>query len=219
MYSPFGSRPELAKGRQDTVLRRMVEDEYITQEEANKAKEEPLVFAKQEKLNAPHFSLWVKQILAEKYGERVVEQGGLRVRTTLDLDLQNFAQEAVATEVAKLKKQKVGNGAAVIIRPKNEILAMVGSKDYFASDEDGKVNIIFSNRQPGSSIKPLNYALAIKDKKITASTPLADVPTCFSVTGQKDYCPVNYDGSYHGAQHVRFALANSYNIPAVEFWR
>lgn len=215
-YSPFGAHPELAKGRQEAVIRRMVEDEYITQEEADLALAEKLNFTKPQKLEAPHFALWVKSILAEKYGEPMVEKGGLRVTTTLDLDLQNFAQDAVATEVAKLKKQKVGNGAAIVTKPQTgEILTMVGSKDYFAEDEDGKVNIIFSERQPGSSIKPLNFALALKDKKITSSTPLADVPTCFTVAGQKPYCPVNYDGGFHGATQVRFALANSYNIPAV----
>jgi len=215
-YSPFGARPEFSKGRQETVLKRMVEDGYITQEEADKAKDEELKYAEPEDLRAPHFALWVKNLLAEKYGESVVEKGGLRVITSLDLELQEFAEVAVATEVAKLKKQNVGNGAALVTRPKTgEILSMVGSKNYFAEDEDGKVNIIFAKRQPGSSIKPLNYALAIKDKKITLSTPLADVPTCFSVFGQKAYCPVNYDGTFHGAQQARFALGNSFNIPAV----
>lgn len=215
-YSPFGAHPEMAKIRQEIVLGRMVEDKIITQEEAEKAKAEDIKYAEPEKFKAPHFSLWVKELLAEKYGDAVVEQGGLRVTTTLDLDLQEYAENAVATEVGKLKKQRVGNGAAIITHPKTgEILAMVGSKDYFAKDEDGKVNIIFANRQPGSSIKPLNYALALKDKKITLSTPLADVPTCFKVLGQKDYCPVNYDGSFHGAVQPRFALGNSYNIPAV----
>jgi membrane peptidoglycan carboxypeptidase len=216
-YSPFGSQPELAKGRQETVLRRMVEDGYISQEEADKAKEEEIKFAEPENLKAPHFALWVKTLLAEEYGESVVEMGGLRVTTTLDLELQDFAQDAVATEVAKLKKQKVGNGAALVTKPTTgEILAMVGSKDYFASDEDGKVNIVFANRQPGSSIKPLNYALALKEGKITLSTALADAPTCFTVIGQKSYCPVNYDGQFHGAVQARFALGNSYNIPAVK---
>jgi len=215
-YSPFGTHPEIAKERQKLVLGRMVEDKSITQEEADKAGNEEVKFAESEKFNAPHFSLWVKEILAEKYGDAVVEQGGLRVTTTLDLDLQEFAELSVATEVAKLKKQNVGNGAALVTHPKTgEILAMVGSKDYFAKDEDGNVNIIFANRQPGSSIKPLNYALALKDKKITLATPLADVPTCFQVFGQKDYCPVNYDGSFHGAVQPRFSLGNSYNIPAV----
>ncbi len=215
-YSPFGANPNLAKGRQGVVLGRMVEDGIISQEEADTAKEEELVFAEPQNLKAPHFALWIKEQLAETYGDAVVEQGGLRVKTTLDLELQEFAEEAVATEVAELIDLKVGNGAAIVTRPASgEILAMVGSKDYFAEDEDGKVNIIFAQRQPGSSIKPLNYALGIKDERITASTPLADVPTCFNVVGQKAYCPRNYDFNFHGTQQVRFTLGNSFNIPAV----
>ena len=215
-YSPFGARPELAKGRQRAVLDRMVEDGYITQEEADNAYDEDLQFVQNQDIKAPHFSLWVKEILAEKYGDTLVERGGLRVTTSLDMEVQNFAEQAVASEVAKLKRQRVGNGAAIVTRPKTgEILAMVGSKDYNADDEDGKVNIIFAERQPGSSIKPLNYALAIKDQKITAATPFADVPTCFVSAGTRGYCPRNYDGSFHGAVQVRYALANSYNIPAV----
>lgn len=215
-YSPFGANPDNAKGRQETVLRRMVEDGYLSQEEADRANEEELKYAEITPPKAPHFALWIKEQLAEKYGEALVEKGGLRVTTTLDLPLQEFAQEAVASEVAKLKKQKVGNGAAIITRPATgEILAMVGSKDYFAEDEDGKVNVIMAKRQPGSSIKPINYALALRDGKITPATALADVPTCFSVAGQPLYCPVNYDGTFHGIVQARFALGNSYNIPAV----
>lgn len=216
-YSPFGAHPELAKTRQKEVLKQMVENGYISQEVADKAAQEELKFATIKPPQAPHFALWIKEQLAEKYGEKVVEQGGLRVHTTLDLDIQNFAQEAVASEVAKLKKQSVGNGAAVVTRPgTGEILAMVGSKDYFATDEDGKVNIILAKRQPGSSIKPLNYALAIKDQKITAATAFADIPTCFNVIGQPLYCPVNYDGHFHGLVQTRFSLGNSFNIPAVK---
>lgn len=215
-YSPFGANPDNAKGRQETVLKSMVENKYITQEEADKAKDEKLTFAKITPPKAPHFALWIKEQLVEKYGEAMVDKGGLRVTTTLDLPLQEFAQDAVATEVAKLKKQKVGNGAAIITRPASgEILAMVGSKDYFAEDEDGKVNVILAKRQPGSSIKPVNYALALRDGKITPATALADVPSCFSVAGQPLYCPVNYDGTFHGIIQARFALGNSYNIPAV----
>ena len=215
-YSPFGVHPELAKERQIDVLRRMVQDKYITQAQADEAKNQELKYAEITPPAAPHFALWIKEQLAEKYGTNIVEQGGLRVTTSLDLDLQDFAQKAVATEVAKLKAQKVGNGAVIVTRPKTgEILAMVGSKDYFATDEDGKVNVILSKRQPGSSIKPLNYALAIKDKKINAATPLADVPSCFAVIGQPIYCPTNYDEKFHGAIQARFALGNSYNIPAV----
>lgn len=217
LYSPFGAHPDLAKERQKIVLNRMVEDGYINKDEMQKALDEPLKYAAQNQpLQAPHFVLWIKEQLAQKYGDAVVEKGGLRVITTLDLDLQNFAQQAVATEVGKLKKQHVGNGSVLVTRPKTgEILAMVGSKDYFATDEDGKVNIAFAQRQPGSSIKPLNYALALRDGKITPSTPLADIPTCFLVEGQNPYCPVDYDRTFHGAVQARFALGNSYNVPAV----
>jgi len=216
-YSPFGAHPELAKKRQEEVLKQMVVSGYINQEEADLAFNQELNYSYTADIQAPHFALWIKEQLADKYGEKVVEQGGLRVYTTLDLEIQNFAQAAVATEVAKLSKQKVGNGAAIVTRPSTgEILAMVGSKDYFATDEDGKVNVILSERQPGSSIKPLNYALALKDQKITLATSFADVPTCFRVFGQALYCPVNYDGTHHGLVETRFALGNSYNIPAVK---
>lgn len=148
-YSPFGAHPELAKERQKEVLNQMVKNGYLGQEEADKVFKEEIKYAEIKAPVAPHFALWVKDQLVEKYGEKMVEQGGLRVTTTLDLDLQNFAQEAVATEVAKLKKQKVGNGAALVTHPSTgEILAMVGSKDYFAKDEDGKVNVILAKRQP-----------------------------------------------------------------------
>ena len=216
-YSPFGAHPELAKKRQEEVLKQMVVSGYINQEEADLAFNQELNYSYTADIQAPHFALWIKEQLADKYGEKVVEQGGLRVYTTLDLEIQNFAQAAVATEVAKLSKQKVGNGAAIVTRPSTgEILAMVGSKDYFATDEDGKVNVILSERQPGSSIKPLNYALALKDQKITLATSFADVPTCFRVFGQALYFPVNYDGTHHGLVETRFALGNSYNIPAVK---
>lgn len=216
-YSPFGAHPELAKTRQEEVLKQMVANKYVTQDQSNTADKETLTYASIRPPQAPHFALWIKEQLADKYGDKTVEQGGLRVYTTLDLDIQNLAQMAVATEVGKLKKQHVGNGAAIVTRPSTgEILAMVGSKDYFATDEDGKVNVTLASRQPGSSIKPLNYALAIRDKKITAASAIADVPTCFRVQGQQDYCPVNYDGTFHGLVEARFALGNSYNIPAVK---
>ncbi len=216
-YSPFGAHPELAKERQKEVLLQMVKNGYINQEESEKTFEEELKYAEIKAPVAPHFALWVKDQLVEKYGEKKVEQGGLRVTTTLDLDLQEYVQQEVASEVAKLKKQKVGNGAAIITHPSTgEILSMVGSKDYFAKDEDGKFNVILAKRQPGSSIKPINYALAIKDKKITAATSFSDVPTCFAVVGQSLYCPKNYDGGFHGLVQTRFALGNSFNIPAVK---
>jgi penicillin-binding protein 1C len=216
-YSPFGDHPELAKSRQEEVLKQMVANKYITEAQADAADKEPLNYAKASVQQAPHFALWIKQQLADKYGEKMVEQGGLRVYTTLDLDLQNFAQQTVATEVGKLKNQKVGNGALIVTDPSTgEILAMVGSKDYFDASTDGNVNVVLAARQPGSSIKPLNYALALRDQKITPATALADVPTCFQVAGQPNYCPINYDNTFHGLVEARFALGNSYNIPAVK---
>lgn len=217
-FSPFGAHPELAKERQKRVLQRMVEDGYLKEEERQKVEEEKLNFAQNKSdIKAPHFVLYVKDLLVEKYGEKMVEQGGLKVKTTLDLELHDFAQQAVASEVAKLKNLKIQNGAALVTNPKTgEILSMVGSKDYFDQDIDGNVNITLRLRQPGSSIKPLNYALALEKKLITPATALNDIPTCFGVSGQKNYCPVNYDGQFHGPSQIRFDLGNSYNIPAVK---
>ncbi|OGD58417.1 hypothetical protein A3I57_00640 [Candidatus Beckwithbacteria bacterium RIFCSPLOWO2_02_FULL_47_23] len=216
-YSPFGVNPEAAETRQTQVLQRMVEDKYITQEEYQQAVDEPLTFAPQtNNIRAPHFSLYIKQLLVDKYGEALVEKGGLRVTTSLDLNLQEFAQDAVATEVAKLNKANVSNGAALITKPRTgEILAMVGSKDYFDLSIDGNVNVTTRLRQPGSSIKPINYAAGL-GTGYTPSTMFLDVPVCFSVPGQPSYCPRNYDGKFHGPVQLRFALGNSFNIPAVK---
>ena len=215
-YSPFGVNPEFSKTRQQAVLRRMVEDGYIMPQGAKTAEGAALQFSKPGAIRAPHFALWVKEQLVDKYGEGVVERGGLRVTTTLDLDLQEFAQTVVSSEIEKLKGANVKNGASLVTTPvTGEILAMVGSKGYFAEDEDGKVNVTLRPRQPGSAIKPLNYALAFQEGRITPSMLLADVPSCFLVLGQEAYCPTNYDGNFHGGVQARFALGNSYNIPAV----
>ena len=216
-FSPFGSHPELAVQRQHEVLRRMVEDGYITQEEAEEAQNVTLVYAaREENIKAPHFVMYVKDQLVEKYGEKIVEQGGLKVTTTLDLDIQESAQKIVREEIEKLKNYKVGNGAALVTRPPTgEILSMVGSYDYFAAGS-GNVNVTLSKRQPGSSIKPVNYAIGLELGNITPASVFLDYPTCFQVTGQPLYCPKNYDGNFHGPVQTRFALANSYNIPAVK---
>lgn len=217
-YSPFGSRPELAISRQKEVLRRMVEEKYITQEQADRAMGEELHFAA-DKINikAPHFVFYVKDLLEEQFSPQVVERGGLRVTTTLDLDLQEKAQASVSAEIAKLTRYKVSNGAALVTNPKTgEILAMVGSSNYFDTTHDGQVNVTIRERQPGSSIKPLNYATAFELKKLTPGSMFLDVPTCFLVQGQSPYCPKNYDGTFRGPVQERFALGNSYNISAVK---
>lgn len=217
-YSPFGSSPELAKQRQKQVLDRMLEDKYLTKEQAENAFNMPLVYAPQQtNIKAPHFVMFVKDWLIEKYGALKVEKGGLRVTTTLDLNIQDYAQASVSAQIEKLKASRITNGAALVTKPSTgEILAMIGSRNYFDTEIDGNVNLTTALRQPGSSIKPLNYALGLS-KGYPASTMFLDVPTCFSVTGQPGaYCPKNYDGSFHGTVQMRQALANSYNIPAVK---
>jgi penicillin-binding protein 1C len=215
--SPFGAHPELAIDRQSQVLNRMVEDQHITKEEAEQAKKQELIFSSPgTTIKAPHFVFIVKELLVDKFGEDRVNLGGLRVTTTLDLDLQNYTQSSLSAEINSLKRLNVGNGAALITVPSTgEILTMVGSTDYFNQDQDGQVNLTNAQRQPGSSIKPVNYVVGLL-KGWTASTMFLDTPTCYSVSGQDLYCPKNYDNSFHGPVHLRHALANSYNIPAVK---
>ncbi len=214
-YSPFGD-PTRAKARQKQVLNRMVQDGYIKREEAEKALAEQLVYKSAlVNIRAPHFVMFVRQYLADKYGETYAAQGGLKVTTTLDLNLQEKVQKIVTDNIDKLKSFNVGNGAAVVTKPKTgEILAMVGSRDFFDTEHDGNVNVTISPRQPGSSIKPINYATALEHKLITPATIILDVPTTFG--GIPPYHPVNYDGRFHGAVSVRNALGNSFNIPAVK---
>lgn len=216
LYSPFGAHPELAATRQQEVLRRMVEDGYISQEQASEAANVSLEFTKETGIKAPHFVMYVKGMLEEKYGQHLVERGGLKVTTTLDLDLQEYAQATVGAEVEKLKELRVTNGAALITKPATgEILAMVGSTDYFASPS-GSFNVTTGFRQPGSSIKPINYAIGIENQEITPATMFLDIPSCFANINQPAYCPKNYDGKFHGPVQARFALGNSYNVPAVK---
>ncbi len=216
-YSPFASDPQRAKNRQLAVLNRMVDDGYISREEAENAGREKIKYRSSLiDIKAPHFVMFVREYLAQKYGETVAAQGGLKVITTLDLDLQEESQKIVRENIEKLTGLNVGNGAAVVSKPKTgEILAMVGSKDFYATDEDGNVNVTISPRQPGSAIKPINYGLALERRLITPATIIMDVPTTFS-GGPKPYKPVNYDGKFRGPVTVRAALANSYNIPAVK---
>jgi 1A family penicillin-binding protein len=216
-FSPFGPNPEAAFARQREVLNLMAINGYITEEQAEIAKKEKISFAPNKtSIKAPHFVMEVRQSLVEKYGEEVVEKGGLKVITTLDYRIQKMAEEVVAKEIAKLEKLNVGNGAALVINPSTgEILAMVGSKDYFDTASDGNVNITQSLRQPGSSIKVVNYAYALSND-YTAATILSDTPVTFSVQGQPPYTPTNYDGKYRGKLPLRSALAESRNIPAVK---
>ncbi|QQG40780.1 MAG: transglycosylase domain-containing protein [Candidatus Levyibacteriota bacterium] len=215
IYSPFGQNPNLWKKRQLEVINRMKELGYITQEEASKAIEEELFFKHpQMPLYAPHFVMYVKDLLIKKYGLPFVEHGGLTVITSLDLPLQEKAQKIVADEVAKNAHLNLSNGAAMVTNPQNgDVLAMVGSRN-FEDEKDGNVNVTTSPRQPGSSIKVITYAAALK-KGYTAATILDDSPVTYTSPGAPSYSPVNYDGKFHGRPSLRIALANSFNITAV----
>lgn len=219
-YSPYGADKTAYIARTVAVLRRMREDGYIDREmEGKSVAELPEIKFREQTgaLKAPHFVFYVKDQLVELLGEQIVEEGGYTVTTTLDSELQEFAQKAVTDEIASLEKVHVTNGAAMVMNPQNgEILSMVGSKDYFAPDYDGKVNVVLSSRQPGSAIKPVTYATAFA-KGYSPATMLLDVPTKFpGVKEGEFYEPKNYDGKYHGPVQLRFALGSSLNIAAVK---
>ncbi|MCX6731969.1 MAG: transglycosylase domain-containing protein, partial [Candidatus Roizmanbacteria bacterium] len=217
LYSPY-INPTLTINRRNEVLQKMYEQKYITLDQEKTAMAAPLtVIPLNTVMHAPHFVFYVKSLLEKEYGADLVEQGGLKVTTTLDLDIQEKAEQILKDEVEKIQYLDVGNGALLITRPPTgEILAMVGSADYYATGS-GAFNVTTALRQPGSSIKPLNYAVGIDRKFVTAGTVFLDIPTCFTAGGQPgSYCPVNYDGQFHGPTQLRFALGNSYNIPAVK---
>ncbi len=219
-YSPYTGEPKAYIARAENVLRRMREDGYIdkSQEEETKKQLPQVVFNEPGSLlKAPHFVMYVKEQLNEKFGEKLVEEGGLKVYTTLDIDLQDEAQKIVTAEVDNAKSLKVGNGAVVVLDPKSgDILSMVGSKDYFAGDYDGNVNVTLSLRQPGSALKPITYAAAFK-KGFTPSSLIMDTQTHFpSGIAGKDYLPQNYDLKFRGPVQLRYALGNSINVAAVK---
>jgi len=217
-YSPYGSHPEKAMSRQNEVLNKMVEDRYITQTQANNARKDVLTFIPQRvSIQAPHFVMYVKEILEKKYGPRLVERGGLRIITSLDLSIQEQTEEIVRQEIASLSALDVTNGATIITNPKTgEILSMVGSTNYFDIENDGNVNVTTSLRPPGSTIKIVNYAAALESKQFTAASILHDTPVVYKSLGTKSYAPKNYDSKFHGPTPLRYALANSYNVPAVK---
>ena len=216
-YSPFGSNPEASMIRRLEVLRLMEENGFITYEERIATQQEQITFAVNRiDMKAPHFVMYVRQQLEQKYGKEMVEQGGLEVYTTLDYEVQTIAEEVVKEEVEKISSLNVGNGAAVVMSPSSgQILAMVGSKNYFDYDNDGNVNVITALRQPGSAIKIVNYAYALSNG-YTLATIIDDSPVTFIVKGSPPYQPRNYDGGYRGRISLRSALAESRNVPAVK---
>lgn len=215
--STFLNNPDLLKDRRDWILEGMVEEGYVTKEEAEaaKAQETPVTVAVRN-IQAPHFVLWVKEQLEEKYGARTTETGGLKVITSLDYDKQKIAEEAVTNGLAaKGATYNFNDVGLVSVDPKTgHILAMVGSPDYWNDESDGQVNVTLRKLQPGSSIKPMVYATAF-ERGFTPNTVLWDVETTFP-TATGNYNPHNYDGNEHGYVTMRKALQGSLNIPAVK---
>ncbi len=219
-YNPYGTRRELVKGRQETALNHMADLGYITREEAEQYKTVD-VFAKlaanKDSINAPHFVFYVIDYLEDRYGEEYIQQNGLTVRTSLDWEKQQIA-ERIVKEQALINEERYDaeNAALVSIdADTGEILTMVGSRDYFDEDIDGKVNVTVSERQPGSSFKPYVFLLSFI-KGYTPETIMYDVPTAFPVDRAPDYEPQNYDGTFRGPVKIKDSLALSLNIPAVK---
>lgn len=216
-YSPYGSHVDELIARQKFVLEKMAELGYISKEELQTAKEQELEFKKlSQSIRAPHFVLYLKELLAEKYGEEMVAKGGLKIISTLDWDKQMAAEEAIANQITINEERYGGHNAALVsIDAKTgEVLAMVGSRDYFNEEYDGAVNVVFRPRQPGSSFKPIVYAASFL-KGLSPDTILFDVTTKFK-TDQDDYEPHNYNDKENGPVSIRKALAGSLNIPAVK---
>jgi penicillin-binding protein 1C len=224
-YDPFGGGRDAALARQQAVLGLMVEDGYISEAEAALAAAEIRDYEfRAPKIDlsvAPHFVVYTRQTVEALYGPEALyrnEEGkSLRIYTTLDPRLQRMAEQAVRDGVAGLADRNATNGALVAIDPKTgHILAMVGSADFNNEEIDGQVNVALRCRQPGSSIKPFTYLTAF-EQGWTPATLLWDLETEFpDGAGRPPYVPVNYDERYHGPMLVRDALANSYNVPAVE---
>jgi len=217
-YSPFGQNPDLAFERQREVLRLMRINKFITSDQEEEALNQRItLIPNRTEIKAPHFVMYIRQFLVDKYGEDMVEKGGLEVTTSLDFPTQEAAETIVKNEIDRLKGLHVGNGAALVINPQTgEILAMVGSKDYFDVTNDGNVNVILRLRQPGSSIKIVNYAYALSKAGFTPASVIDDSPITYVTAGSPPYSPKNYDGKFVGKVSLRSALAQSRNIPAVK---
>ncbi len=222
-YSPYsGNNKKAYLPRAKEVSRRMREDGVISKElEAQVNNELDVIQFRglgSNKIKAPHFVMYVKQLLEERYGSSILDTGGLKVTTSLNWDIQQKAETAVKEEVDKVSAGlNIKNGASVILDTNTgEILSMVGSKNFFDKTIDGEVNVTTRLRQPGSSIKPVVYATAFMNNYGPASV-IADVVTEFPGKDDKTpYIPKNYDGKEHGLLHLRDALASSINVPAVK---
>ena len=231
--SPYGNNRASLDARKNLVLSRMLDLKMITQAQYTEAKNEVVIFVPQAMMGikAPHFVFWIQDYLEQKYGEDTVENGGLKVITTLDANLQAQAEQIVAAGAAQNQKTwNASNAALVAIDPKTgQVLAMVGSRNYFDTTIDGNFNVATATRQPGSSFKPFIYATAFNEG-FTPDTVLFDLPTEFQTTCEaygkalpgysqsNCYMPQDFDGKYRGPMSLRDALAQSINIPAVKLY-
>ena len=227
-YSPYGKNREKLESRKNFVLKEMKNQNLISEEEYTKATKEEVLFNPRENtggIRAPHFIFFVIDSLFDQFGEDALQNGGLKVITTLDYDIQEAA-EAVAKKYGEINQKNFNadNNAIVVIDPKTgDILAMSGSRNYFDKDIDGNFNAATAHRQPGSTFKPIVYGVLF-NKGYTPDTILWDVPTQFSPacpwdkfeTDDTCYSPMNYDELFRGPMKIRDALAQSINLPAVQ---
>lgn len=230
-YSPFGKHVDQLEKRKNLVLERMYELGYITEAEKNNSQNEKVVFDRDVSNTgkALHFVMYLREYLEQQYGDDMIQNGGLKVISTIDYNLQKQLEEIVKEgALENEKKFKATNAAAVAIDPRTgQILAMVGSRDFFDTNIPGQYNIATAERQPGSSFKPIVYASAFS-KGYTPETVLYDVPTEFSslcdpygnpkagVSADACYTPENFDSKFRGPISLRSALAQSLNVPAVK---
>lgn len=221
-YSPYGNKTNLLVARQKLILGKMEEqadpEGKKTIEEAMNVDTLSKITPLREEIEAPHFVFYVKEQLEKNYDKETIEEGGFKIYTTLDYDMQKTA-ESIVKDYVSVNGNKYGfsNGSMVAIDPKTgDILAMVGSRDYYDTAIDGKVNVAVETRQPGSSFKPIVYARAF-EKGFQPETMLFDTPTSFGPDGSgKEYTPQNYSGNFNGLISMRQSLAGSLNIPAVK---
>ncbi len=226
-YSPYGQHVDVLEARKNRVLERMLANNFITEEQYTEARAAEIAFLPRSTsgIRAPHFVFYVREILAETYGDESLAERGLKVITTIDAELQAEAEEIVETHARSNEERfNAENAALVATDPRNgDILTMVGSRDYFDEFIDGNFNIALAERQPGSAFKPFVYAAAFR-KGYTPETTVFDLKTQFSTACEPSnltsegecYSPVNYDDAFRGPMSLRNALAQSVNIPAVK---
>jgi 1A family penicillin-binding protein len=226
-YSPYGNNRDALEARKNYALERMYENDFISERTYEEATAKDVAFQPREEagIRAPHFVIWIREQLVDRYGEEAVKQRGFEVTTTLDYDMQQDAQRIVEENARRNAEQfNAENAGLVAIDPKTGgIRAMVGSRDYFDDEIDGNVNVALAQRQPGSAFKPFIYAAAF-NRGFTPATTVFDVHTQFStacepstMNSQGDcYAPVNYDGTFRGPVTFREALAQSINVPSVK---